>query len=378
MLLWIQNFLTGRKIQVKLGMVLSDLRECLNGSPQGAVLSPILCNLIINTLYEALDALPIELSQFADDSAIWKCTRKPKAALKILQQALNIIHNWCKEWGFKISTDKTKVVVFNWRNSTKKYLPNLTLGDKKLEFSSDAQFLGMYFDHQLTWSKHIKTLTQKCQKDLNLMKMVSGTSYGADKKTLIRLYTTLIRSKIDYGCQTYNCASATQLKKLNVIQAAALRTATGAYKGTQNFSLEVECDIMPLQKCRDELQLKYWARSNIHGDNLPINEMVKPHALYETCRNRLRGKIPYNISVQNLIKKHDLGKTKIQPINFKKKHNISSIKPNCEIAYKIKKKETPDSDSRRMAEKYIKNKYWNHLKIFTDGSKDLENQDALL
>ena len=115
------------------------------------------------------------------------------------------------------------------------------------------------------------------------MRMVSGTSYGADKKTLIRLYTTLIRSKIDYGCEAYNCASTTQLKKLDVIQVAALRIATGAYKGTQNFSLEVECNIMPLQKRRDELQLKYWARSNIHGDNLPINEMVKPHALYETA-----------------------------------------------------------------------------------------------
>ena len=130
--------------------MLSDLRECPNGSPQGAVLSPILCN-IINTLYEALEALPIDLSQFADDSAIWKC--KLKAALKILQQALNIIHNWCKEWGFKISPDKTKLVVFNRRHSTTKYLPKLTLGDKKLEFSPDAQFLGMCFDHQVTWSK---------------------------------------------------------------------------------------------------------------------------------------------------------------------------------------------------------------------------------
>ena len=72
MLLWIQDFLSGRKIQVKLGTVLSDLRECLNESPQGAVLSLILCNLIINTLYEVLEALPIDLLQFADDSAIWK------------------------------------------------------------------------------------------------------------------------------------------------------------------------------------------------------------------------------------------------------------------------------------------------------------------
>ena len=182
MLLWIQDFLTGRKIQVKLGTVLSDLRDCLNGSPQGAVLSPILFNLIINTLYEALESLPIDLSQFADDGAIWKCANKPKTAIKILQQALNIIHNWCKEWGFKISADKTKCVIFKLRFSTVQLVPKLQLGDKKLEFSADAKFLGMFFDHRLTWSKHIKNLVGNCQKDLSLMRLVSGTYYGGDKK----------------------------------------------------------------------------------------------------------------------------------------------------------------------------------------------------
>ena len=36
-------------------------------------------------------------------------------------------------------------------------------------------------------------------------------------------------------------------QKLDTIQATALRIATGAYKGTQTFSLEVECNILPLQ-----------------------------------------------------------------------------------------------------------------------------------
>ena len=91
----------------------------------------------------------------------------------------------------------------------------------------------------------------------------------------------------------------TLLNKLDTIQATALRIATGAFRGIQNFSLEVECNIMPLQKRRDELQLKYWARSSTHGENIPINSMTKPHAIYETLRTRLSGKVPYNISVQD-------------------------------------------------------------------------------
>ena len=141
------------------------------------------------------------------------------------------------------------------------------------------------------------------------------------------MYTSLIRSKLDYGCQAYNCTSKMLLNKLHTIQATALRIPTRAFRGTQNFGLKVECNIMPLQKCRDKLQLKYWACSSMHGENLPINSMTKPHAIYETLHNRLSGKVPYNISVQDMIQKHDLTNIKIQPINYRKKHNVSCIKP---------------------------------------------------
>ena len=144
----------------------------------------------------------------------------------------------------------------------------------------------MLFDHRLTLAAHIKELTQRCQKDLNLMKLVSGTNFGADKIILIRLYTSLIRSKIHYGCQAYGSAAKSHLKKLDTIQATALRIATGAYKVTQTFSLEVECNILPLQKCKDEMALKYWARSASLGSKLPINSLTESKSIYTTCRTQ--------------------------------------------------------------------------------------------
>ena len=76
MLDWIQNFLLDRKINVKIGTSTSDYQELENGSPQGSVISPTLFNAIMQTLKDALNKLMtelgIDLSQFADDSAIWK------------------------------------------------------------------------------------------------------------------------------------------------------------------------------------------------------------------------------------------------------------------------------------------------------------------
>ena len=144
------------------------------------------------------------------------------------------------------------------------------------------------------------------------MRMVSGTSFGADKKTLLMIYMSLIRSKLDYGCQAYMSASPTQLARLDKIQNNALRIATGAYKSTSVQAMEVECNIMQLSLKREEFALKYWARSSPLGDKLPVNSLVQDFVIYETKRYILRNNIPYAITVQDLIKENNLGTIEIE------------------------------------------------------------------
>ena len=92
---WIHNFLNGRKIQVRVGNDTSDIHDLENGCAQGGVLSPILFNVIINTLDDALGDVPdLSLFQFADDSAIWTKHSSPRLALKKIQSALDKIEMW--------------------------------------------------------------------------------------------------------------------------------------------------------------------------------------------------------------------------------------------------------------------------------------------
>ena len=80
---WVHNFLNGRKIQVRVGNDTSDIHNLENGCPQGSVLSPILFNVIINTLDDALGDVPnLSLSPCADNSAIWTKHSSPRLALK--------------------------------------------------------------------------------------------------------------------------------------------------------------------------------------------------------------------------------------------------------------------------------------------------------
>jgi len=65
-----------------------------------------------------------------------------------------------------------------------------------------------------------KYLEEKCNKRLHLMRAVAGNSWGANKRALLTIYRSLIRSIIDYGSIAYNSASDSSKKKLNIYYAA--------------------------------------------------------------------------------------------------------------------------------------------------------------
>ena len=71
-----------------------------------------------------------------------------------------------------------------------------------------------------------------CNARLNVMRALTGTTWGADRRSLLTIYITLIRSKIAYGSQAILAACPSNIKKLEVIENTALRIATGAWNNT--------------------------------------------------------------------------------------------------------------------------------------------------
>ena len=76
----------------------------------------------------------------------------------------------------------------------------MKLKDSLIPYEREVKFLGMIFDSKLTWGSHIDSLKIHVKNSLNILKVVSGFDWGADKKTLLRLYDSLCKSKLDYGC----------------------------------------------------------------------------------------------------------------------------------------------------------------------------------
>ncbi|WP_435336452.1 hypothetical protein, partial [Klebsiella pneumoniae] len=75
-----------------------------------------------------------------------------------------------------------------------------------------TRFLGLIFDSRLTWVPHLRYIKVACIKAMRLLRVLSHTSWGADRKTLLFLYKSLILSKLDYGSEIYSSATDARLR----------------------------------------------------------------------------------------------------------------------------------------------------------------------
>ncbi len=83
--------------------VVDDLKRWkpLSGTPQGAVLSPLLANIYLHPLDKLLKEKGIHSIRYADD-AVLLCRTKEEA-----EEALLVVENWVRENGLKLNPDKT-------------------------------------------------------------------------------------------------------------------------------------------------------------------------------------------------------------------------------------------------------------------------------
>ena len=125
-----------------------------------------------------------------------------------LQISLDKLHKWTTENGLKFSKEKTICVYFC--NQQKLHLdPELKLNNTEIPVVDQYKYLGVIFDHKLSFIPHIKYLRTKCNKTIQLLRTIAHIIWGGSKETLLKLYCSLIWSKLDYGFFIYEAARKT-------------------------------------------------------------------------------------------------------------------------------------------------------------------------
>ncbi len=197
---WLREFLVSRKFCVRVGGHVSALNRIENGVPQGAVLSPLL----VNVMLMDFPAPPFSIKNllYADDVTFYVQVATPCDAEHILQPFIDKVYRWGRKWKFKFSPTKSTAMVFT-RSHKPGNDPLLFLNGHPIKIKSSAKFLGLIFDSKLLWKDHIDMVVKHCYRLKSLFCTIASARPGPSIQTLVLLFKGLVRSKIDYGLIVY-------------------------------------------------------------------------------------------------------------------------------------------------------------------------------
>ncbi|GFV51413.1 putative RNA-directed DNA polymerase from transposon X-element [Trichonephila clavipes] len=284
-----------------------------------------------------------------------------------LQTTVNRLVQWCDQNGHTISPSKSSCVHF-CRKRNLHPDPSIHIGHIQIPVVSAVRFLGVILDCKLTSLPHVLYLRKRCERSLNILKVLSNTLWGADRVSLLRVYQALILSRLDYGCVVYGSARASVLKRLDTIHHSALRICSGAFRTSPVTSLYAVCHQPPLELRRRQLCANYFIRAM----SVPSHPL-KPFA-HAIGLNRLYEARSFNIKPFSKRAKAVLNDAHLNNINIQE-NNILAFPPwdiqifNYHNPFSgYDKAGTADVIYQQLFS-FHRSKYSKYIPVYTDGSK---------
>lgn len=219
---WFGSFLSSRSQRVVIGKTTSPWLSVTKGVPQGSALSPLLFNIFVRDLPQACDGA---VFQFADDLTNSVSDTDPIALSLKIQASYAKVKAFCDTKKLHINLSKTQLIIF--KSSNKKLPANFTIdiGGTFIPPSLSVLILGVTIDRHFTMAAHIQSVVKKCHGLLGVLRRAA--SY-LPPSLLTLVYTSIIRSYLEYNSATFTSAAASHLNKLDVVQKIASRIITNS------------------------------------------------------------------------------------------------------------------------------------------------------
>jgi len=300
---WYDNILRGRRVSADLQG--EQATVCPGkGSPQGGILSPLVWNLIMDTLLSQLEGEAVSAVGYADDVMLYTRGIDLSVMHDQMQQTLNLVSAWGRDKGLFFNPAKTQVVIFTKKRKTKAY--PLKLGEVNLKEGKTLTYLGLNFQKTLNWTDYMDDRLKKCRRILAAIRRVIGREWGLDPEKVLWVYKSIIRPKLSYASLVWAMTiQETTRKKMERLQRLALLSIFHPLRSTPTKGLEVCLGVIPLdlfvrrEAAMARLQTRPlvkegWDGLGSRGPSTPC----KGHRRY--WDDLLRGKVPEGMVVDKI------------------------------------------------------------------------------
>lgn len=365
--LW--NFLSERHCNINLVDGTNMVRHTNRGLAQGDPLSPLLFN--ISTMDIPKNITNVNISQYADDFVLYKAIENDNVSqtLSSLELAVNSMINMLSTIGLYLSESKCCVCVF--KRSRKNIVIDVKINGKIVKEVKKVKYLGIWLDSKLKWGAHINEICEKTYKQLNVLKVLAGSSWGVHPKHLRRLYISLIRSRIDYGSFLYGNSAKSNLRKIDILQNRAMRVCGGFIRSTPIYVMESELSIPPLYLRRYWLGCRYWTRASSLLDNFVLQKLQT----LSTRRNYFSDTtLPFLVKIHSEWSSIDTHKSQMLEL-YTLNTWVSAVDVKSCIIDRVcdvndPKRKIMVSEIKNCVLKMLSESYHDYYKLYTDGSKD--------
>ena len=216
------------------------------GSPQGGVLSPLIWNLIMDTLLVKFQNAGIKVVCYADDVLLIITGKDPGSLVELMQKALRKVTKWGEENGLFFNPTKTCATIFT-KSKRRITWKKLKMGGIELSYSDTMKYLGVTLQKSLSWSQHIKGKVNQGVKILNLANAAVGQQWGFSPERTLWVYNALVKPTITYGsCVWANKLTKGQSVMLKKAQRHALMAMSSSMRSTPTSGMEVVLGLPPL------------------------------------------------------------------------------------------------------------------------------------
>lgn len=281
---FMQSYLSGRKFRVKHRTALSSVRDINSGVPQGSVLGPVLYQIYTADLPKSDQ---VSMATFVDDTALLSTHVNPNTASRELQDYLNDLQVWLRDWRIKVNEGKSAHVSFTLK---KRICPAVSLNGVKIPRENHVRYLGLHLDKKLNWKHHIDCKVKHLRLQYNKLKWLFGRKSKLPLESKVLLYKTVIRPIWTYGIQLWGTTSNSNLSVLQSFQSRVLRSMAGAPWYIRDVAIHRDLGISMVRQEIEKCSLRYKKRVRHHTSSLAKVLFNK------TIYRRLKRTDPKNLS----------------------------------------------------------------------------------
>ena len=314
---WFQSYLRERSHNTVVNGIKSNSKNSVCGIPQGSILGPLLFIMYINDL--PLCTSQINVSMYADDTALYAMSRDIDELIDIMNKELVKVRDWLIRNKLSLNVSKTEFMLMGTRPrlaAVKDREVDVNINGEKLKQVHSCKHLGVIVDESLTWHEQVCSIKKKVLPGLYMLRKCKGL---LPAKTLSLLYKSIIAPHMDYCDTIWATCNVNDFDMIQKLQNRAAKIITGAkwLDSSSQALLDLNWDNIK-ERCkyhdsvtmykimhnhsapylRDRFNLRINERYELRG--FQILDIPKPKINYKKRSFSYRGALSWNAMAKNL------------------------------------------------------------------------------